>query len=89
MPDVPNIEDAAEGMHCSVRTLSRRLAAEGITFQVLKDELRRDIAIGRLTGTRDPIAAIACDVGFEDPTAFHRAFRHWTGSTPASYRRGG
>jgi len=87
-PDAPTIEEAAQGLHCSVRTLCRRLAAEGTAFQTLKDELRRDIAIQRLTGTRDAIAAIACDVGFGDATAFHRAFRHWTGSTPAAYRRG-
>jgi AraC-like DNA-binding protein len=67
--------------------LCRRLAAEETAFQTLKDELRRDIAIQRLTGTTDPIAAIAGDVGFDDPTAFHRAFRHWTGSTPGEYRR--
>ncbi|MEM5292402.1 AraC family transcriptional regulator [Paraburkholderia sabiae] len=89
LPDVPTIEDAAADAHCSVRTLCRHLAAENTAFQVLKDELRRDIAIQRLTGTRDGIAFIASDLGFSDPTAFHRAFRHWTGSTPAAYRRGG
>ncbi|SAL81870.1 AraC family transcriptional regulator [Caballeronia arvi] len=89
LPDIPTIEEAATGLHCSVRTLCRHLAAENTAFQVLKDELRRDIAIQRLTGTRDAIAAIAGDVGFADPSAFHRAFRHWTGSTPAAYRRGG
>ncbi|OLL29041.1 AraC family transcriptional regulator [Burkholderia sp. SRS-W-2-2016] len=89
LPDVPTIEAAADGLHCSVRTLCRHLAAEGTAFQLLKDELRRDIAIQRLTGTRDAIAVIAGDIGFGDPTAFHRAFRHWTGSTPAAYRRGG
>ncbi|WP_168789072.1 AraC family transcriptional regulator [Paraburkholderia aromaticivorans] len=87
LPDVPTVEDAARSLHHSVRTLCRRLAAEETAFQTLKDELRRDIAIQRLTGTNDPIAAIAGDVGFDDPTAFHRAFRHWTGSTPGEYRR--
>jgi AraC-like DNA-binding protein len=88
LPDAPTVEEAAQSLHCSVRTLCRRLAAEGTAFQTLKDELRRDIAIQRLTGTRDAIAAIASDVGFGDATAFHRAFRQWTGSTPAAYRRG-
>jgi len=37
---------------------------------------------------QDAIAAIAADIGFDDPTAFHRAFRLWTGSTPGAYRRG-
>ncbi|HIA2371140.1 TPA: AraC family transcriptional regulator ligand-binding domain-containing protein, partial [Burkholderia contaminans] len=87
LPDLPVIDQAAEHLHCSVRTLSRHLAAEGTTFQVLKDELRRDIAIQRLTDTPDTIAAIGADIGFDDPSAFHRAFRHWTGSTPGTYRR--
>lgn len=89
LPDLPTIEAAAESLHCSVRTLCRRLAAEETTFQALKDELRRDVAIQRLTDTQDTIAAIGGDLGFDDPSAFHRAFRHWTGSTPGTYRRRG
>jgi AraC-like DNA-binding protein len=86
LPDLPTIEEAAQNLHCSVRTLCRHLAAEDTSFQSLKDELRRDVAIQRLIGTQDTIAAIAGDIGFDDPSAFHRAFRHWTGSTPGTYR---
>ncbi|WP_343050534.1 AraC family transcriptional regulator [Burkholderia guangdongensis] len=89
LPATPNIDDVAPGLNMSVRTLSRRLEAEGTTFQAIKDEVRRDIAIQRLTRSTDAIASIAYDVGFDNPTAFHRAFRHWTGSTPAAYRHGG
>jgi AraC-like DNA-binding protein len=87
LPDLPTIDQAAKNLHCSVRTLCRRLSSEETTFQLLKDELRRDIAIQRLTDTQDTIAVIAGDIGFDDPSAFHRAFRHWTGSTPGTYRR--
>lgn len=86
LPDLPTIEAASRQLHCSVRTLCRRLASEDTSFQLLKDELRRDVAIQRLTDTQDTIAAIAGDLGFDDPSAFHRAFRHWTGSTPGTYR---
>ncbi|WP_374625693.1 AraC family transcriptional regulator [Pandoraea sp.] len=86
LPRMPSIDDVAQVLNCSVRTLCRRLSAEGSAFQTLKNELRRDIAIRRLTETQDAIAAIAADVGFDDPTAFHRAFRQWTGSTPGEYR---
>ncbi|MBB3259892.1 AraC-like DNA-binding protein [Paraburkholderia bannensis] len=86
LPDLPTIEAASDHLHCSVRTLCRRLAAEDTSFQALKDELRRDVAIQRLTDTQDTIAAIGADIGFDDPSAFHRAFRHWTGSTPGTYR---
>jgi len=87
LPDLPTIEQASSHLHCSVRTLCRRLAGEGTTFQALKDELRRDIAIQRLTETEETITKIAGDIGFDDPSAFHRAFRNWTGSTPGTYRR--
>jgi AraC-like DNA-binding protein len=87
LPVVPTIEVVAQDLHYSVRTLCRRLSAEGTTFQAIKDEVRRDIAIQRLTRSTDAIGTIAFDVGFDDPTAFHRAFRHWTGSTPQTYRK--
>lgn len=87
LPTTPTVDDVAHQLHYSVRTLCRRLEAEGTAFQVIKDEVRRDIAIQRLTRSDDAIAAIAYDVGFDNPTAFHRAFRHWTGSTPAAYRQ--
>lgn len=87
LPAAPSIEEVADTLHFSVRTLCRRLVSEGTTFQAIKDEVRRDIAIQRLTRSDDPIAAIAYDVGFDNPTAFHRAFRNWTGSTPAAYRK--
>ncbi|CAL8475608.1 AraC family transcriptional regulator (plasmid) [Caballeronia sp. S22] len=87
LPAAPTIELAARDLHFSVRTLCRRLSAEGTSFQMIKDEVRRDIAIQRLTRSTDAIHIIAYDIGFDDPTAFYRAFRHWTGSTPQAYRR--
>lgn len=82
----PTAGAVAAELHLSLRTLTRRLADEGTTFQSLKDELRRDTAIHRLTTGDTPIAAIGQEVGFEDPNTFHRAFRNWTGSTPGAYR---
>lgn len=80
------VETVARSLHTSVRSLTRHLAAEGCTFQSIKDELRRDVAIQRLTQSQTPIAVIGTEVGFDDPTTFHRAFKKWTGSTPAAYR---
>ncbi|HJV24071.1 MAG TPA: AraC family transcriptional regulator [Aromatoleum sp.] len=77
---------SASALHLSLRTLTRRLAEEGTTFQAIKDELRRDAAIQLLTKTDTPIAVIGQEIGFEDPNTFHRAFRKWTGSTPGAYR---
>lgn len=83
----PGIEEVAKALHFSLRTLSRRLAEEGTTFQAIKDELRRDVAIQRLTKTRIPIAVIGSQIGFDDATTFHRTFKKWTGSSPGAYRR--
>ena len=81
------IAEVAKALHFSLRTLSRRLGEEGTSFQAIKDELRRDVAIQRLTKTRMPVALIGNQIGFDDPTTFHRAFKKWTGSAPGAYRR--
>ncbi len=80
------IDDVAQAMHTSIRSLSRKLRQEGTSFQAIKDELRRDVAIQLLTKTDKPIAVIGANLGFDSPTTFHRAFKAWTGSTPGAYR---
>jgi AraC-like DNA-binding protein len=82
------IQDLAQALHISVRTLNRRFAEEGTHFQAVKDGLRRDIAVHRLTNSNTGVAALAFDLGFSDATGFCRAFKHWTGSSPSDYRRG-
>jgi AraC-like DNA-binding protein len=82
-----SVADVARTLHISARTLARRLDAEGTHFQAVKDALRRDVAIARISRTEDPIASIGADLGFDDPAAFNRAFKQWTGSPPGSYRR--
>ena len=81
------IAAVADALHFSVRTLARKLQAEGTSFQAIKDELRRDVAIQLLTQSRLAVAQIGQRVGFEDATCFQRAFRQWTGSAPGAYRR--
>jgi len=85
-PEWPDLADAARRLHMSVSALQRHLAVEGKSFQVLKDELRRDMAIVRLTSTDATLSAIAAELGFADGTAFQRAFKSWTGSAPGVYR---
>lgn len=84
---MPTVASTARALHFSVRTLSRRLADEGTAFQVVKDELRRDMAILQLIKTDLPIAEIGSAIGFDDPATFNRAFKMWTGSAPGAYRR--
>ena len=88
-PEWPDLVTTAEAMHMATSTLQRRLAAEGTSFQALKDELRRDTAIVRLNTSAAPLAALASELGFADSAAFQRAFKGWTGSAPGAYRRSG
>lgn len=82
----PAADQMAERLHVAEATMRRRLKQEGYTYQSIKDDLRRDIAIGELQDTDRTIADIATAVGFAEPSAFHRAFRKWTGMRPTDYR---
>lgn len=81
-----NLADTALAMHMTPRTLIRKLAADGTSFQAIKDALRRDIAIRNLQMGEKTVEAVAHEVGFSSAANFHRAFQRWTGNTPRSYR---
>ncbi|MFB7611589.1 AraC family transcriptional regulator [Streptomyces gardneri] len=83
---VPTPEELADRLSVSPQTLRRRLAAEGTTYQRLRDQVRRDHAIAELSGGRVSIELLSRQLGFSEPSAFHRAFRRWTGETPRAYR---
>lgn len=82
----PVIEDAAETLHLTKRTLIRKLKEEGSSYQQIKDLVRRDRAIALLTRHKMPLSEIAEAVGFSDPAVFARAFKTWTGLSPREYR---
>lgn len=82
----PGINDVAKRMNCSGRTLQRRLAERNLSYQMLLDYVRKDMAIELLCKTTLPITQIAERTGFADDSTFHRAFRRWTGLSPGSYR---
>lgn len=86
LPDNLSLESVAGQLHVSPRTLARRLDEEGSSFRAIKDATRRDIAYARLTKTRQPIAELAADLGYADPSAFYRAFVAWSGLSPERYR---
>ena len=85
-PQWAGLESTAADLHMSAPTLQRKLAAAGTSFQAIKDELRRDIAVSRLGTSRVSFAELAADLGFADAAAFQRAFKGWTGSSPGLYR---
>lgn len=82
----PDLETVAEQLHISPQTLRRHLREEDSSFQELKDHLRRDLAIYHLGRDELSIQDIAEQLGFSEPSAFHRAFKKWTGLTPGAYR---
>jgi len=85
-PAWADLATTASSLHMSVSTLQRHLATEGTSFQSLKDQLRRDLAIVRLNTSTVPLAVLAEELGFADSAAFQRAFKAWTGGAPGSYR---
>lgn len=80
------LDDVSSRLHMSSRTLIRKLQDEGLSFQGIKDELRRDLAILNLVRNDASLTEISYALGFSSPAVFHRAFRHWTGMTPGTYR---
>jgi AraC-like DNA-binding protein len=82
----PDLDNVARQLNISPQTLRRRLREEDSSFQELKDNLRRDLAIYHLGRNELAIQVIAEQLGFSEPSAFHRAFKKWTGLTPGAYR---
>lgn len=85
----PRIADVARLMACAPRTVQRRLAQEGTTFEGLMDDVRRGIAYRLITGTDMPVAQIAAMAGFAEQSALTRAVRRWYGVSPRILRRTG
>lgn len=84
---MPTPAAIAARLAMSPQTLRRRLADLGTSTTEIRDEIYRDRAIAALV-RGETAEAIAEQLGFSAPSAFHRAFKRWTGSTPAAYRDG-
>jgi AraC-like DNA-binding protein len=81
-----NIDALAERFGMSVRTLHRRLAAEGTSYQAILDEVRLRLAQQYLAQTSLTIEQIAERLGFSDASNFRKAFKKWTGNVPSEQR---
>jgi len=79
-------DDLAALLNMSPRTLHRQLKDEGASLQALKDEVRQARAIDLLLRTTRPIKQVAQAAGFQNDKSFIRAFKGWTGTTPAEFR---
>lgn len=83
---LPGPEQVAARLSISPQTLRRKLAAEQTSFQRVRDQLRRDVAVSALARGDSSIEELSERLGFSEPSAFHRAFRRWTGATPRAYQ---
>lgn len=81
-----SMEAIARKLAVSKRTLQRRIEAEGTSFQQILKETRKTLARHYLEKTDFPASEISFLLGFDEPNSFYRAFRSWTGKTPASVR---
>jgi AraC-like DNA-binding protein len=81
-----SVETTAARTHMSVRTLQRLLADRGTSYKALLDEMRGALARTLLASTDRTLLEIAYLLGYSDASAFNRAFRRWTSTTPLEYR---
>ncbi|PUB17326.1 AraC family transcriptional regulator [Yoonia sediminilitoris] len=84
---LPKMGDIARRLGLSARSLHRRLAEQGLSFQTLTEETRREIATAMLQEERYALSEIAFLTGYSEQSAFNRAFKRWMGVTPATYRK--
>ena len=79
------IHEMAKELGISSQTLHRRLKESATSYQKIKDNLRREVAIQKLVNERLSVEQVADIVGFTESRSFTRAFKHWTGLTPRAY----
>jgi AraC-like DNA-binding protein len=84
---VPDAGAVARALHMSRRTFQRHLRNDRTSYRSLVESLRRELATRYLAEPEIAIAEIAFLLGFSETSAFHRAFKRWTGRTPAAFRR--
>jgi len=81
------IGEVARELALSARTLQRRLTDDGVSFQHLVDDARKDTAGRLLRESTLAISEVAYLLGYSEPAPFHRAFKRWHGVTPDVFRR--
>ncbi len=85
---LPTLDLVAKRTATSARTVRRRLEESGTSFRALLDDTRAALARSYVRDRRLPLTEVAFLLGFSEPSAFHRAFKRWTGTTPSTWRRG-
>jgi len=84
--DFPSLSDVANQLYTTPRTLRRKLAEQGTSYQQILNDVRKSLAIKFLRETQLSMDEIAERVGFSDSRNFRQAFKKWTDTTPSSHR---
>jgi len=82
-----SLEEIAANFNVSTRWLQRKLKDEGISFQQIADEVRKSLALHYLNSGNYPVKEISYFLGYNEISAFSRAFKRWTGTTPLGYQK--
>jgi AraC-like DNA-binding protein len=83
---LPSVADVAAELSMSARTLQRRLGDEGVSFAGVLDDVRQELALRHVREKGRPLGEIAFLLGYAELSPFLRAFKRWTGKTPAAFR---
>lgn len=84
---LPTIDQVADGLHMSARTLKRKLNEAGTTYQQIKDSERFRKAIHLLEATNDSMERVAEALGYSNASNFNKAFKNWADLSPSEYRQ--
>jgi AraC-like DNA-binding protein len=84
---VPSLEEVAANFNTSSRSLQRRLQEEGVTYQQLADEVRKSFALYYVKGGKYQLKEVSYMLGYNELSAFTRAFKRWTGVSPMQYSK--
>lgn len=84
---LPTLDEVADTLHVSTRTLKRRLQEEGRNFRALMDHVLCERATQMLQEEGLSVSEVAFRLGYNDVSNFSRAFRRWTGQSPSDFRK--
>jgi len=84
---IVSLEEIAANFNVSPRSLQRKLKDEQVTYQELADDVRKSLALHYLETGGYYVKEISYMLGYNELSAFSRAFKRWTGVTPAGYQR--
>jgi AraC-like DNA-binding protein len=81
-----SLEAVAKKLALGARTVQRLLQRDGTSYADVLDGVRREVALRSVADGKPPLGELSYTLGFAQPSAFYRAFRRWTGCSPAEWR---